>query len=94
MIDPDPERRPTAATLVNHPYLIPTDYKSKQQLLLELNKEKLKNELLTQRIQKASKFIQSFIRNSFPSKSSSPTILRNNKFFGKNSLRTLSNSRF
>lgn len=48
MIDPNPENRPSAAGLLQHPVLAASDlYKSKQQLRKELNEQKFQVEMLT-----------------------------------------------
>ncbi len=46
MINPNALLRPSAVTLVHHPYICPSACKNKSQLLKELNQEKFKNELL------------------------------------------------
>uniref|UniRef100_A0A670JWV5 non-specific protein-tyrosine kinase n=1 Tax=Podarcis muralis TaxID=64176 RepID=A0A670JWV5_PODMU len=46
MINPDPEKRPSAVALVKHSALLSTARKSAEQLRIELNAEKFKNSLL------------------------------------------------
>ncbi|KAM6464788.1 wee1-like protein kinase [Liasis olivaceus] len=53
MINPDPEKRPSAVTLVKHSALLSTARKSAEQLRIELNAEKFKNSLLQKELKKA-----------------------------------------
>ncbi|GCB77739.1 wee1-like protein kinase [Scyliorhinus torazame] len=53
MLHPDPEKRPSASTLIRHSVLLPTARKSADQLRLELNAEKFKNALLQKELKKA-----------------------------------------
>lgn len=46
MINPDPEKRPSAVALVKHSVLLSAAKKSAEQLRIELNAEKFKNSLL------------------------------------------------
>jgi wee1-like protein kinase len=54
MIDPNPEMRPSAISLLQHPVLSPFGNKSKAQLHRELIAEKLKNEVLANQLRSAS----------------------------------------
>ncbi|GAB6028649.1 hypothetical protein CHUAL_004481 [Chamberlinius hualienensis] len=58
MIQPSPENRPSAAALSHHHFLCPYANKSKAQLRKELNAERLKNDLLSKRLQEAAKCLQ------------------------------------
>lgn len=60
MIHEDPSQRPSASTLVHHPCICPDSTKSKEQLRRELNKEKLKNEILQRKVKKYEEQIQKF----------------------------------
>ncbi|XP_078076830.1 wee1-like protein kinase isoform X2 [Mustelus asterias] len=53
MLHPDPEKRPSASTLIRHSVLLPTARKSADQLRLELNAEKFKNAFLQKELKKA-----------------------------------------
>ncbi|XP_060118115.1 wee1-like protein kinase [Heteronotia binoei] len=53
MINPDPEKRPSAVALVKHSALLSTARKSAEQLRIELNAEKFKNSLLQKELKKA-----------------------------------------
>ncbi|XP_077177892.1 wee1-like protein kinase isoform X2 [Paroedura picta] len=53
MINPDPEKRPSAIALVKHSALLSTARKSAEQLRIELNAEKFKNSLLQKELKKA-----------------------------------------
>ncbi|NWH76649.1 WEE1 kinase, partial [Piaya cayana] len=53
MINPDPEKRPSAVALVKHSVLLSAAKKSVEQLLVELNAEKFKNSLLQKELKKA-----------------------------------------
>ncbi|XP_068621811.1 wee1-like protein kinase [Battus philenor] len=61
MVDPDPTQRPSAARLKRHPLLHPAGNKSKAQLRRELAAARLKNELLTRKLQEAARCIKSNI---------------------------------
>lgn len=52
MIHPDPSRRPSASDLIKCPVLLTTARMSADQLRIELNAEKLKNELLQKELKK------------------------------------------
>ncbi|XP_076339444.1 wee1-like protein kinase 2 [Tachypleus tridentatus] len=58
MIQKDPELRPSAAALTQHPVLVPYANKTKSQLRKELNAEKFKNELLSRQLQEAARCLQ------------------------------------
>ncbi|NWU23613.1 WEE1 kinase, partial [Dyaphorophyia castanea] len=53
MINPDPEKRPSAVALVKHSVLLSAAKKSAEQLRIELNAEKFKNSLLQKELKKA-----------------------------------------
>nr|XP_033784581.1 wee1-like protein kinase isoform X2 [Geotrypetes seraphini] len=53
MINPDPEKRPSSVALVRHSLLLSASRKSAEQLRIELNAEKFKNELLLKELKKA-----------------------------------------
>ncbi|XP_063372196.1 wee1-like protein kinase [Cydia amplana] len=59
MIDPDPNQRPSASRLRKHPLLHPAGNKSKTQLTRELAAAKLKNELLTKKLDEYARCIKS-----------------------------------
>nr|XP_032525859.1 uncharacterized protein LOC116776710 [Danaus plexippus plexippus] len=59
MVDPDPSQRPSAARLRRHALLHPAGNKSKAQLRRELAAARLKNELLTRKLQEAARCIKS-----------------------------------
>ena len=63
MVHQDPAQRPSASTLVHHPFIYPDSAKSKAQLRKELNKQKFKNEILMQKVKKYQEQIQNI---SFP----------------------------
>jgi wee1-like protein kinase len=54
MVHLDPDKRPSAHTLLQHPVLNPVADKSKAQLRRELNNEKFRNELLTKKLVEAA----------------------------------------
>ncbi|XP_034234905.1 wee1-like protein kinase 2 [Thrips palmi] len=60
MIDPNPERRPTAFSMLTHRFVSPLGNLSKAQLQRELNAERLKNVLLTRRLEDMTKCINNF----------------------------------
>lgn len=60
MIDPNPERRPTAFSMLTHRFVSPLGNLSKAQLQRELNAERLKNVLLTRRLEDMTKCISNF----------------------------------
>lgn len=60
MIDPNPERRPTAFALLTHRFVSPLGNLSKAQLQRELNAERLKNVLLSRRLEDMTKCISKF----------------------------------
>ena len=51
MVHPNPEMRPSAASLIQHRALCPLGNKTKAQLRRELNAERLKNEILSRQLQ-------------------------------------------
>lgn len=59
MIDPDPNQRPSASRLRKHPLLHPAGNKSKTQLTRELAAAKLKNELLTKKLDEYERCLKS-----------------------------------
>lgn len=106
MIHPDPERRPTAAALLQHSYLCPSPSKSIAQLQRELSQEKQKNKILSERLEETSKIIKCLhyspktmhsISHSPKAMHSSHSPIRHSKsarFIGKMSLRSHSNANF
>ncbi|XP_022256313.1 wee1-like protein kinase 2 [Limulus polyphemus] len=58
MIQSDPELRPSAAALIQHPVVVSYANKTKSQLRKELNAEKFKNELLSRQLQEAARCLQ------------------------------------
>lgn len=58
LVHPDPESRPSAASLIQHPVLVPYANKTKAQLRRELNVERFKNELLSRQLQEAARCLQ------------------------------------
>ncbi|KAK3882997.1 hypothetical protein Pcinc_012650 [Petrolisthes cinctipes] len=60
MVQTDPTVRPTASQLVHHPTLCPPTVMSRAQLRRELNKERLKNDMLSRQLKEAAKCLQSF----------------------------------
>ncbi|XP_054716934.1 wee1-like protein kinase [Uloborus diversus] len=54
MIHPDPDQRPSSASLVHNQTLVPYVGKTKEQLNRELAAEKFKNQLLSRQLEKAS----------------------------------------
>lgn len=63
MIHPNPEMRPTAQSLMQHRVLCPIGKKSKAQLERELYAEKLKNEILSKKLDDAAKCLKSIAPN-------------------------------
>ncbi|CAH2056061.1 unnamed protein product, partial [Iphiclides podalirius] len=63
MVDPDPTQRPSAARLRRHALLHPAGNKSKAQLRRELAAARLKNELLSRKLQEAARCIKSLTPN-------------------------------
>ncbi|CAH2101668.1 unnamed protein product [Euphydryas editha] len=63
MVDPDPNQRPSAIRLRRHSLLHPSGNKSKAQLRRELAAAKLKNELLSRKLQEAARCIKSLTPN-------------------------------
>lgn len=63
MIHPNPEMRPSAASLIQHRVLCPFGNKTKIQLRRELNAEKLKNEILSKQLQEAAKCLKTIAPN-------------------------------
>ncbi|XP_073965291.1 wee1-like protein kinase [Choristoneura fumiferana] len=63
MIDPDPNQRPSASRLRKHPLLHPAGSKSKSQLTRELAAAKLKNELLTKKLDEYARCLKSLTPN-------------------------------
>lgn len=60
MTHPDPSQRPTAAELLNHTILNPSESKTKRQLCYELNLERKKNELLMRKLRETKALLKSF----------------------------------
>ena len=50
MVHENPTQRPSASTLLHHPFICPDATKSKAQLRKELNREKFKNEMLQRKV--------------------------------------------
>ncbi|CAK1592833.1 unnamed protein product [Parnassius mnemosyne] len=63
MVDPDPAQRPSAARLKRHSLLHPAGNKTKSQLRRELAAARLKNELLSRKLQEAARCIKSLTPN-------------------------------
>lgn len=63
MVDPNPENRPSALSIIQHRYLCPFGNKTKAQLRRELNAEKLKNEILSKQLIEAAKCLKTFAPN-------------------------------
>ncbi|XP_023229195.1 wee1-like protein kinase 2 [Centruroides sculpturatus] len=57
MTHPDPDVRPSAASLTQHKFLVNYANKSKVELTKELNAEKLKNQLLSRKLQEAVMYL-------------------------------------
>lgn len=66
MTHPDPSQRPTAAELLNHPVLNPSETKTKRQLCNELNLERKKNELLMRKLRETKKLLKSYELSKTP----------------------------
>lgn len=66
MTHPDPSQRPTAAELLNHPFLNPSETKTKRQLCNELNLERKKNELLMRKLRETKKLLKSYELSKTP----------------------------
>lgn len=58
MIQKPATKRPSAASLLHHPVLVPNACKSRAQLRKELNAERFKNELLSRKLEEASMCLQ------------------------------------
>ena len=54
MVHKSAEKRPTAKMLLNHPFLIPEGFKTKAQLQKELDVEKFRNVVLSQKLEEAA----------------------------------------
>lgn len=67
MMHPNPDQRPTATMLVQHPVLCPSDVKSKAQLSHELNIERQKNELLMKKLKETTSILKSYEMANTPS---------------------------
>lgn len=83
LVNPDPEKRPAALSLLHHPVLVPFAEKSRAQLRRELNTEKFRNELLTKQLEEAAKCLNSSYQNPKPSKDLPPTITSNATKFSR-----------
>ncbi|XP_055303329.1 wee1-like protein kinase [Sitodiplosis mosellana] len=66
MTHPDPSQRPTAAEILNHPVLNPTETKTKRQLCYELNMERKKNELLMRKLRETKALLKSYELSKTP----------------------------
>lgn len=66
MTHPDPNQRPTASEILNHPVLNPSETKTKRQLCYELNLEKKKNELLMRKLRETKMLLKSYELSKTP----------------------------
>lgn len=66
MTHSDPRQRPTAAEILNHPVLNPSETKTKRQLCYELNLERKKNELLMRKLRETKKLLKSYELSKTP----------------------------
>lgn len=66
MAHPDPGQRPTAAEILNHRVLNPTETKTKRQLCYELNIERKKNELLVRKLRETRALLKSYELSKTP----------------------------
>lgn len=88
MTHPDPDVRPSAASLTQHKFLVNYANKSKAELTKELNAEKLKNQLLSRKLQEAFMYL-----NNFPNQK--PSNSRSTRLVGQNTTRrSLSTTNF
>jgi wee1-like protein kinase len=103
MIDPNPEMRPSAISLIRHRVLSSFDNKSKAQLRQDLNTEKLKSEILTKQLVIAEQclkalptgVIQQFSGNiSHVAESKQPLSARISRLIGKKVNRSHSTTSF
>lgn len=63
MVHPNPEMRPSAFNLIQHRVLSPNGNRSKAQLRRELNAERLKNEILSKKLEEAAKCLKTIAPN-------------------------------
>lgn len=68
MIHPDPSKRPSSATIFNHPVLSPLDNKTKAQLSHELCMERQKTECLKKKLLELKKVLKSYELSKTPGK--------------------------
>jgi wee1-like protein kinase len=103
MIEPNPEMRPSAISLIRHRVLSSYNNKSKAQLHQELNTEKLKSEILAKQLEIAEQFlkalptsvIQQFSGNvSHLAESKQPLSARMSRLIGKKVNRSHSTTSF
>lgn len=66
MTHPDPCQRPTAAEILNHSVLNPSEAKTKRQLSYELNMERKKNELLMRKLRETKALLKSYEQSRTP----------------------------
>lgn len=66
MTHPNPNQRPTANEILNHPVLNPSETKTKRQLCYELNMEKKKNELLMRKLRETKALLKSYELSKTP----------------------------
>lgn len=66
MTHSDPRQRPTAAEILNHPVLNPSETKTKRQLCNELHLERKKNELLMRKLRETKKLLKSYELSKTP----------------------------
>lgn len=66
MTHPDPNQRPTAAEILNHHLLNPSETKTKRQLCKELNMEKKKTELLMRKLRETNALLKSYELSKTP----------------------------
>lgn len=66
MMHRDPIQRPSAAEILNHPVLNPSETKTKRQLCYELNLERKKNELLMRKLRETKALLESYELSKTP----------------------------
>lgn len=95
MVHPNPSSRPSAMAITHHPALCPQAQKSRAQLRKELNEERLKNEVLSRKLQEATRCIPRPFRGfRVESVSTASAVPRNTRLLGKNMKRSMSLSAF
>lgn len=66
MTHPNSNQRPSAAEILNHPVLNPSETKTKRQLSYELNLERKKNELLMRKLRETKALLKSYELSKTP----------------------------